>query len=314
MKALVTGAAGFTGSHLVRALVAAGHRVWATDLSAPTFEGAEGAALDITDRESCAELFGAVQPHWLFHLAGFSHVARAEKEVDACLQLNFEGTRDVLSSCEQRSPATRVVVVSSAEVYGRADVSDAPRTETSPVRPATIYALSKAMSELACHHAVSRGLDVIILRPFNQIGPGQSSDFVASAFARQIASIEAGKAEPLIRVGNLQAVRDFCDVRDAVGAYLRVAESGRCGEVYNITSTVAVSIREILTTLVSLGREEVRVETDPDRLRTLDMPCLHGSADKLIADTGLRLGLKLERTLGDVLDYWREAIANEPPR
>lgn len=314
MKAMVTGAAGFTGGHLTRALVDGGHRVWATDRNETAVDGAESARLDITDRDACDELVGAVQPHWLFHLAGFSHVARAESDPEECLALNFEGTRRVLQSCARRSPATRVVVVSSAEVYGRAETTDDPRTEDHPVRPGTVYALSKAAAELAAHHAVSRGLDVVILRPFNQIGPGQSADFVASAFARQIAEIEAGRSEPLIRVGNLQAVRDFCDVREAVSAYLRVAEAGRCGEVYNITSGVPVSIREVLTTLVGLGREEVRVETDPERLRTLDMPCLHGTGDKLARDTGVRLGLDLEKTLEDVLDYWREAIAGEPRR
>ena len=317
MRCLVTGAGGFAGGHLVTALLAREHEVWASGLDPLgdlTPAGTHDAPLDVTDRAACNALVRECRPDWVFHLAGFAHVGKAEQEPEECLAVNFGGTRNLLEACLEASPDSRFLLVSSAEVYGRVAPGAPPLPETAPMRPATVYAVSKAASELAGYHAHARGLDVVILRPFNHIGPGQSADFVSSAFARQVAAIEAGLQEPVLRVGNLGAVRDFCDVRDAMATYVMLAARGGSGEIYNVTSGVGVSIREVLTTLISLSRVEVRVETDPERLRTLDIPALHGSGEKLVRLMGRHLELDLERTLGDVLDYWRATIGAERAR
>lgn len=312
MLALVTGAAGFAGRHLVQALTQAGHEVVGTDLAVagdpPTCSAWH--ALDVTDAQACATLLSSVCPDRLFHLAGQAHVGQAEQDPERCLAVNFGGTRAVLQACLAGSPSTRVLVISSAEVYGAVPPADLPVSEESPLRPATAYALSKAAAEMAARYASAKGLAVVILRPFNHIGPGQSDDFVASAFAHQLARIEAGKQEPVIRVGNLSAVRDLTDVRDTVRGYLRAAEAGRDGAVYNVTSGTPVSIRELLDTLLDLCREKVSVAEDPARMRPEDQPVFHGSGARLLAETGFRAELDLRGTLEGVLDYWRDMEAS----
>jgi GDP-4-dehydro-6-deoxy-D-mannose reductase len=315
MRALVTGAAGFAGRHLCAALAAAGHDTLAAGLpdgGAPA--GASWRDLDVTDAAACREVLGAAQPGWVFHLAGFAHVGRAEAAPDDCLRVNLGGTRAVLAAALACEPRPRVLLISSAEAYGRVPEREQPIAEDRPLRPATAYAASKAAAEMAGHHAAARGLDVVILRPFNHVGPGQSDDFVTSAFAHQLARIEAGAQEPLLRVGNLSAVRDIADVRDVVAAYVRAAEAGRAGETYNVTSGRAVAVRELLDTLCSLARVPVRVEIDPARLRPVDVPLFHGSGEKLARETGARIGLDLPRTLGAVLDYWRATEGATAPR
>jgi len=353
VRALVTGGAGFAGRHLLAALRAAGHEAHSADLHgggaagivAPEVElpgapgaqsgvGAVGAAagtpgaeraaaasshvvhhrLDVTDGAACRALVGEVRPDWLFHLAGFAHVSKAEQVPDACLAVNFGGARAVLAGCLAASPRTTVLLVSSAEVYGRVDEAALPVAEDAPLAPATIYAVSKAAAEMSAHHARAQGLAVTILRPFNHIGPGQSADFVASAFAQQVARIEHGLQEPVLRVGNLEARRDLSDVRDTVAGYLAAAGGGRAGATYNVCSGRAVAVRELLETLLSLSSADVRVERDPARMRVLDMPVFLGSGERLARDTGFRPRRALRDTLADVLDYFRASAALERAR
>lgn len=312
MRALVTGAAGFAGRHLVVALHAAGHEVIASDLDVPEDapRASEWIALDVTDESACESALRAARPDWLFHLAGFAHVGRAEQEPDRCLELNLGGTRALLEACLSASPATRAIVISSAEVYGAVPPDQLPVREECPVRPGTAYARSKVAAEETARDAAARGLSLVILRPFNHIGPGQSDDFVASAFAHQLARIEAGLQEAVIRVGNLAAVRDFSDVRETVRGYLRAAESGHDGAVYNVTSGEAVAIRDLLEILLELCRVPVEVVEDPARMRPIDQAVFHGSGALLAEDTGFRAELNLRDTLEDVLDYWRSREAS----
>lgn len=307
MRALVTGAAGFAGRHLCAALAAGGHDVLGTGLAGtPALpKGVAWADLDVTDGAACRALLAAARPEWIFHLAGWSHVGRAEAAPEECLRVNFGGTRALLEACLAAAPRARVLLASSPEVYGRTPPGAPPLTEGMPLRPATVYGVSKAAVEAAGHHAVARGLDVVILRPFNHVGPGQVDDFVTAAFARQLARIEAGRQEPVLHVGNLSAVRDVADVRDVVVAYVRAAQAARSGEAYNVTSGRAVSVQELLDELRALARVPVRVEQDPARLRAVEVPVIHGSGEKLLRDTGVRIALDLRRTLGDVLAYWR---------
>jgi GDP-4-dehydro-6-deoxy-D-mannose reductase len=266
--------------------------------------------LDVTQAQACCELVVDERPEWVFHLAGVAHVGRAEAEPERCLAINFAGTRNVLEACLSGAPSARMLLVSSGEVYGRVEGDRLPVTEDEPLRPATVYAVSKAAAEMAGHHAAARGLDVVLLRPFNHIGPGQSDDFVASAFARQLARIEVGQQEPVLHVGNLEAVRDMTDARDTVQGYIRAAERGRPGDVYNVTSGRPVRIRDLLDQLLAECRCPVAVEQDPSRLRPLDMPVFHGSGARLARETGFEAALDLGRSLRDVLDYWR---AREEP-
>ncbi len=310
MIALVTGAGGFAGRHLVARLLRDGHEVLAAGPpEAETPAGARWAELDVTDGTAVERLLGEARPELVFHLAGFAHVGQAEQRPEACLAVNFGGARHVLEACLARCPGARVLLVSSAEVYGPVPAERMPVVESEPRRPATVYAVSKAAAELAASHAVARGLDVVVVRPFNHIGPGQSDAFVASSFAHQIARIEAGRQPPVLRVGNLRAVRDMMHVRDAVEAYVRLAERGLRGEAYNVTSGCAVSIQDVLDGLLALARVPIEVEQDPSRLRAGDAPVFHGSAEKLARATGLRPGLDLPAVLREVLDYWR---AREP--
>ena len=312
MRALVTGGAGFVGRHLVDALLAAGHDVVAAGLAHGAQPAAERLAwreLDIVDAADCRAAIEEARPGWVFHLAGMAHVAACERDPERALAVNFGGTRAVLEACAAAAPRARVLLVSSAEVYGRVPADSPPITEDRPLRPATVYALTKACAELAGHRAAARGARVLIVRPFNHIGPGQSDEFVASAFARQLARIEAGSQPPVLRVGNLEAVRDLTDVRDAASAYVALMERAPDGGVYNVTSGRATSVRQLLELLVALCRQKVAVETDPERLRPIDVPRLHGSGAALERDTGPRSWRELRATLADLLDYWR---AREP--
>ncbi|MHC5209938.1 MAG: NAD-dependent epimerase/dehydratase family protein [Planctomycetota bacterium] len=316
MRALVTGAAGFAGRHLVAALRAAGHETWASDQAAVPQEPDAPPhirTLDVTDSAACHALIQEVEPEWVFHLAGIAHVRAAENAPEQALAVNFGGSRHVLEACLAHAPESRVLLVSSGEVYGPVPPDRLPVTEDEPLRPGTMYALSKAAAEMAAHHAAARGLHMVVLRPFNHIGPGQSDAFVASAFARQLARIEAGLQDPVLHVGNLEAVRDFTDARDTVRGYMSAAESGRDRAVYNVTSGRAVRIRDLLDTLISLCRRKVAIEQDPSRMRPVDVPVFHGSGERLARDTGFRADLDLRRTLADVLDYWRarEVSASE---
>ncbi len=307
MRALVTGAAGFAGGHLVRALTSAGHEVWATSLEPPEDlpAPARGLVLDVTQVHAVEAVLADARPDVVFHLAGFAHVGKAERAADTCLAVNLGGTRAVLDAVLDTTPGSRVLVVSSAEVYGPVAADEVPVTEDAPVRPATVYALSKACAELAAGLAFQRGLDVVVARPFNHIGPGQSEDFVASAFARQIARIEAGTQEPVMRVGNLDAVRDFSHVRDTVAAYIALAERGHAGVAYNVTCGATLSIAQLLELLLAATERTIDVQRDPARMRASDVPIFAGSAARLREHTGWSGSFDGPATLREVLDYWR---------
>ncbi len=315
MRALVTGAEGFAGRHLLEHLAGAGHEVHATARDAPgDGPAARWLPLDVRDADACGRALSEAEPAWVFHLAGFAHVGQAEQRRDECLAVNFGGTRALLDACRDAAPDARVIVVSSAEVYGPVTPDAVPLTEAAAVRPATTYAVSKAAAELAVHHAVARGLHAVVLRAFNHIGPGQSPDFVSAAFARQLAEIEAGRREPVLRVGNLEAVREFSDVRDTVGAYVLAAERAAAGSVYNVAGGAVVSIRELLDQLLDLTGVRVEVQTDPERMRPVDVPVLSGSDARFHAEVGQVHHRPLRETLADVLAYWRAKVLEAPSR
>lgn len=252
-----------------------------------------------------------VQPDWIFHLAAVSYVPSAAADPLPAFQTNVQGTLQLLEAVRQQCPRSRVVFISSGEVYGKADPGQMPLTEEAPARPANFYAATKRSGELWCeyYHRV-HDLDVVVLRPFNHIGPRQSEYFVTSSFARQVAEIEAGRSEPVLRVGNLEAYRDFTDVRDVARAYLLAAEKARAGETLQVCSGRRVQIQQVLDFYLAQAKVPVGVEQDPRRMRASEVPERWGSFEKLRALTGWQPSIPLEKTLQDILDSWRSRPAS----
>jgi GDP-4-dehydro-6-deoxy-D-mannose reductase len=301
--ALITGAAGFAGSHLVERLAAAGldvhalgHGSGGASVGAP---GVRWQEVDVLDREALTRIVSAVRPDTVYHCAGLAHVHDAWADPARWLRINVMGTHNLLQACRDAGIAPRVLVTGSALVY-RAQ-RDA-LTEDAPIAPPNPYGVSKLAQEMT---AAASGLPVLLTRPFNHAGPRQAPTFATSAFAQQIARIEAGRAEPVLRVGNLEARRDVTDVRDTVRAYHALVERGVPGRAYNVCSGQAHSMRELLDLLLARARVRVRIEVDPERLRPSDNPVILGSHARLTADTGWTPAIPIEQTMADLLDYWR---------
>jgi len=317
LKAFITGMDGFVGGYLAEALLEEGAEVAGTVLnpSEPLRIGEKARqkvrtiAADIRRSGALDEPLKQLQPEWIFHLAAVSHVPSADHDPLPAFQTNVQGTLLLLEAVQRQCPKSRVMFISSAEVYGKAAPTQMPLTEDSPVRPANFYAATKRAGELwSEYYHRAQGLDVVILRPFNHIGPRQSERFVTSSFARQIAEIEAGRSEPLLRVGNLEAYRDFTDVRDVVRAYLLASRKALSGEILQVCSGRRVQIRRILDFYLSQCKVQVAIEQDPERMRASEVPERWGSYRKLEALTGWQPTRTLENTLRDILDSWRSEI------
>ena len=294
MKALITGGSGFVGKYLSAACAAEGDQVVSTDRS-----GAD--ALDITDRDAVHDAFERHRPEVVYHLAALSHVGESWSDPTLVLRVNVEGTANVLDAA-RAAAVRRVIVVGSAEEYGRVEEQDLPLREESPLRPSTPYGVSKiAASFLALQAHLAYGYDVVRVRAFSHTGPGQSDRFLVPALAQRIARAERdGRDE--IRVGSLDPVRDLSDVRDVVRAYRLVALHGRPGAVYNVCSGTGVSVQEITERLVAAARRPLRIEIDQALVRPVEVPRLVGDASLLRADTGWSPDYSLADTLGAVLD------------
>jgi GDP-4-dehydro-6-deoxy-D-mannose reductase len=303
MRVLVTGANGFVGRHLVAALRARGHAVaGAGHLGDAGSAGVLDHGLDLADFENVRGVLAATKPEAVVHLAGRAFVPDATADPLGAYDINAGGTARLLEAVREFAPAARVVVASSAEVYGDQPRSAYPLTEAVLPNPVNPYAASKVAAEayaLAAAHTYA--LDVIVTRAFNHIGPGQDGRFVVPSFARQLAEIAAG-AEPVLAVGNLEAQRDFLDVRDAVGAYVLLAErtGGASGTIYNIARGEAVAIREILRRLITIAHVPVEVREDSGRIRPADVPLILGDASRLRAATGWVPHIALDRSLRDI--------------
>ena len=297
MRVVVTGATGFVGGHLLAALRAAGHEPVA--LGGP-HDPPPAIAVDLLDSAAVRDVVAGAAPDAIVHLAGQAFVPLSVVDPLGTLAVNATGTAHALEAA--RAVRARVLVVSSAEVYGIQRPERMPLDETAVLRPGNAYAASKVAAEtyaLAWHR--SYGLDVVVARPFNHIGPGQDERFVVASFARQLADI-AGGAPPLLRVGNLEAQRDFLDVRDVAAAYVLLLANGRAGEVYNICSGRPVAIREVLRQLITIARVPVEIRDDPERMRSSDLPILSGDATKLRAETGWEPQYSLAASLRDIYE------------
>jgi GDP-4-dehydro-6-deoxy-D-mannose reductase len=314
---LITGSTGFSGPYLAAEVarqdpMAQIHGV-AVNLPLPGDRelfpaGVHHLLGDVMDSESLRSAIESSNPEVIFHLAAASSGAASWSKPAEYFEINAMGTLRLLEAVRDLAPQTLVVVASSGEIYGGATDEDHPSAETAPYRPISPYATSKAAQDLiAAQFAEAYGLRVIRLRLFNQTGPRRPPNYVASSFAQQIVEIERGHRSATIEVGNLEARRDFVDVRDAARAYWLAAVHGAPGSAYNVCSGRAVSISKILDTLVSLSTVKVDVVSDPDRLRPADIPLLMGDPSFFHATTGWLPEIPLERTLSDLLEWWRQA-------
>ncbi len=311
MRALITGVGGFVGPHLVRELRrSTDWAVFGLCRQRGAGEGYTPLVADLLDRERVARAVADVAPTHVFHLAAQSHVPTSNEDAGGTLTNNIVGQINLLDACRALPEPPRVLIVGSAEEYGLAEPGEMPLREDQPFRPTNPYAVSKVAQDLlGWQYFVAHGLPVVRARPFPHIGPGQSDRFAVAAFARQVAEIEAGRREPVVRVGNLEAQRDFLDVRDVVRAYRLALTRGAPGAVYNIGSGVAVRMRAVLDRLLALSPAAVEVAIDPSRLRPSDVPLLVADSGALRAATGWRPVVPFDQSLRDTLDWWRGRVS-----
>jgi GDP-4-dehydro-6-deoxy-D-mannose reductase len=316
VRVLVTGAGGFVASHLVDYLAAEhpGALVFGTERPGTVIPGGPGGSVtaieaDLHDPGAVERVVEEAAPDRIIHLAGQSSVQRSWAAPGETLQTNVLGLVNLLDAVRRRGLAPTVLVVGSAEEYGPVRPSEIPLTEASPLRPSSPYAVSKvAQGALALLYGPAGGMRIVLTRTFPHTGPGRGEVFAESSFARQIAEIEAGARPPVLSVGNLDAVRDYTDVRDVVRAYGALLEKGEGGVAYNVCSGTGLPVREVLDILLAGSGARVEVRVDPERLRPSDIPILIGDPGRLRAATGWEPRIPLERTLGDLLDFWREKI------
>jgi GDP-4-dehydro-6-deoxy-D-mannose reductase len=321
LRALITGAGGFVGGHLRTYLLA--HTDWELIGTVyPRMVDAESPQprlrlkhADLCDRDVVDALVDEAQPDYIFHLAAQSSVPSSFAYPWDTLENNIRGELNLLEAVRRSGREVRVLVIGSNEEYGAPRPDDLPLMEESPLRPNNPYAVSKVAQDfLGLQYHLSYGLPVVRVRPFNHTGPGQSPRFVIPAFASQIAQIEADPRESAMKVGNLEAARDFTDVRDIVRAYHLAAVQGEAGEVYNLASGRPQSVRETLDCLLSYSRVEIRVEQDAERYRPVDVPVVYGSSEKFHRLTGWAPQIPFEQTLRDTLEYWRKQVQAENRR
>lgn len=315
MRILITGITGFVGHHLAAEL-RSHHQdaeIWGLtwgeydpetlERAAPGIRLIEG---NLVDGASVKPILDAAKPDLIYHLAAASSVARSWGSAARSLEINAMGTAHLFDAVLESGLDPVVVVSSTAEIYGRIDDTSAPLTEDTPFAPISPYGTSKVAQDLlTAQYHTGRGLDTIRLRFFHLTGPGRPPHFVASSFARQIARMEAGIAPPTLGVGNLESIRDFTDVRDAVRACRLIADRRHAGGVFHVCTGRPVPITEIVGHLLEMSRCEIEVEVNGDLVRPSDIPWLVGDPSRIEAATGWRAEIPLEQTLRDLLDWWR---------
>lgn len=316
MKVLITGITGFIGSHLAEYLLGEGQEVYGivrwrskTENIDHIRDRIQLVNADVRDGYSMQKAFREVLPDCCFHLASQSFVLESWNSPLETMGTNVLGTVNVLEAVRLTSKDCITVVAGSSEEYGLVYPGETPIKETNPLRPMSPYGVSKvAVDKLGILYYMSYGLKVIVTRSFNTTGPRRGEVFATSTFAKQIAEIEAGKKEPILYVGNLEAQRDWMDVRDNVKAYWLVVTKCTPGEVYNICSESTVRVGDMLDMLLGMSKVKIKVEQDPNRMRPSDVPVLLGDCSKFREQTGWKPEIPFEKTLKDLLDYWRERV------
>jgi GDP-4-dehydro-6-deoxy-D-mannose reductase len=315
VRILITGIGGFVGSHLAAHLtsVLPDAEVHGTVMpNLPVQQRGADAALhpiDLRDDREVRDLIATVRPERVYHLASWAIVHLSFDRAWETLENNIRIQLNVIQSCLALDTPPRLLAVTSGEVYGADQPEDHPTTEDAPFRPSNPYAVSKvAQDMLALQYFLSHKLHVVRARPFNHLGPGQSNGFVAPDLASQIARIELGLQEPVIRCGDLTSERDFTDVRDIVRAYHLLLEEGEPGEAYNVSSGKTRTIRELLDTLLAEADRPITVESDPGRVRSSGVRKSWGDPAKLKAATGWEPEFDFERTMRSVLEDCRARV------
>ena len=313
---LITGITGFVGSHLAELLLNKGKEVYglyrwrsSTDNVAHLKDRITLLEGDLTDAYSLENLLKECKPHYIFHLAAQSFVPMSWKAPIDTFNINVVGQINLFEAVRNVGLNPGIQIACSSEEYGLVKPNETPITEENELRPLSPYGVSKvAQDYLGYQYFKSYGLKVVRTRGFNHTGPRRGEVFVESNFAKQIALIESGEQEPIIYVGNLNAKRDYTDVRDMVRGYYLAIKKGKPGEVYNVCSGKAHSIRKVLDTLLSLANVKVKVKQDKSRMRPSDVPLLLGSYKKFSKQTGWKPTIPFEKTMQDLLDYWREKV------
>ncbi len=311
-KAMIIGAAGFVGNYLIQYLSEeCGMEVSATKLPHEKIENRNAHIydLDILDKEAIVSLLFEIRPDYIFHLAAQSSVGIAWKNPCLTIDVNIKGSVNVMDAVRELFYRPRVLLIGSGEEYGHIKENETPIGEDNRVRPGNIYAATKACQNMIGNiYAQAYDMQLMMVRAFNHIGPTQAPIFVVADFCRQVAEIEQGMREPVIYVGNLEAKRDFTDVRDVVRAYTLLIEKGAAGETYNVGSGHAIAIRDILNRIISLSESDITVKRDENKFRPVDVPIIEADITKVRELTGWEPRITLEQTIQETLDYWRENI------
>ena len=317
MRVLITGVGGFVGGHLSQYLIrhipqAELHGTIIAPHEATRLTGVACHLMELRDPQATLELISQIQPDHIYHLAAQAFVPRSFEDPWETLENNILAQLNVIQACMKLNFKPRMVIVSSAEIYGVVQPHELPLTEESPFRPTSPYSVSKvAQDMLGLQYYLSHRMPIMRARAFNHLGPGQNERFVAPDFALQIARIEMGQQTAEIYVGDLSAQRDFTDVRDVVRAYCLIMERGVPGDVYNVASGKAYSIRTLLETLLKHSTANIRVVVDPARFRPTEIPVLRGDASRLYKATDWRPQITFEQTILDVLNDCRERVQQE---
>ncbi len=316
-RALITGITGFVGSHLAELLIKEGIEVYGTvrwrsktdniDHIKDTITLIEA---DLRDAHSTENAIKKAEPDYIFHLAAQSFVPTSWHAPEETLVTNIMGNLNILEAVRKSKMDAVIQVAGSSEEYGLVRPDEVPIKETNELRPLSPYGVSKvAQDRLTIQYTLSYGIKAVVTRAFNHTGPRRGEVFVTSNFSKQIAEIEKGKRKAVLLVGNLEAKRDFTDVRDIIKAYLLAVKKCKYGEVYNICSGNSIPIKSVLDILLKLSKtKNIEIKVDPERLRPSDVPILLGDCTKFEEITGWKPEIPFERTMKDLLDWWRERV------
>jgi GDP-4-dehydro-6-deoxy-D-mannose reductase len=302
-KVLITGIEGFVGTHLADYLHNREYKVTGIHFAQPVKRFGKLYQCDIRQYAAVLKIIRTIKPDVIFHLAAQSSVAEGEKTIKQTFAVNVQGTLNILEAINALNIKARIIYISSCEVYGQ---SNKKLTEQSQTKPVSFYAMSKLCAEQVClYYQRTHNLDVVLLRPFSHTGPGQAEHFIFPRIAKQVAEIEAGLIEPVLKLGNIKVRRDYSDVQDIITAYELASRKCQSGEIYNITAQKPYSIRQGVEFLIKLSSQKIAIEIDKKLVRKNDISLLTGSARKFMRDTGWKPAISFQTTLSNLLNYYR---------